>query len=161
MSPHHARRAAATAVVLALGLLAGCGGSSGGRVAETTDGRVSVRGTGTRAKATITGDGSTVTYGTGAVPAGFPAAVPLPSGAGLGTTASGARGATQYFQLDYLPAGSATKALAAYGRQLTDAGFTVTPGPDSTLDAGHDGWKVRAVATAGSRPILAVTVTNA
>ncbi len=150
----------AFSIALACGAVTACGAGTG-KVAETNDGRVRVSGTGSRTKATITGDGSTVTYGTGSVPAGFPESVPRPAGARLGTTAAGARGGTRYFELNYVTGGSASRVLDAYGRQLTDAGFTVTPGPGATVDATHDGGKVHAVAVPGSSRGVVLTVTNA
>jgi hypothetical protein len=154
------RVAMVTVVALAAGLaVAGCG--SDAKVTETRDGRVTVQGKGKQAAATIQGDGSSVTYANGTVPAGFPSAVPLPKGATLGTTASGTHGTTKFFQLNYLPASSATRALDAYGTQLTGAGFTVTPGAGSSITATDGTWTVRAVAGTGTRPTLAVTVTDA
>jgi hypothetical protein len=159
--PGASRAARAACAVAALGVLAGCG-SGGGKVAETADGRVTVSGTGPETEVTVHGDqGSTVTYGTGSVPPRFPAAVPRPERTRLGTTASGTRGGRQFFQLDYLPAGSGARALTAYRTRLTDAGFTVTTDSATMLEADRDGWRVRAVAPPGSRPTLAVTVTNA
>lgn len=150
----------ALGVVVAIGLvLAGCG-SSDAKVTETRDGRITVEGDGDRQTATIQGDGSSVVYGTGSVPKGFPGAVPLPKGAKPATTAAGTRGDAQFFTLTYQPTVPATKALTAYGNQLTNAGFDVTPGANRSLTATDGTWRVRAVAGAGEDATLAVTVTN-
>lgn len=154
------RRAVGAGIAVLAGLaLAGCGSS--GSVAETRDGRVTVHGRGDRATATIQGDGSTVTYGTGSVPGQFPSSVPLPEGASLGTTAAATRAARRFFHLTYVPAAPASRALATYGTRLTNAGFRVSDGAGASIDATDGTWKVRAIAGSGTEPTLAVTVSNA
>jgi hypothetical protein len=164
------RRAAL--VVLATGTLAlaACG-SSGGKVAETQDGKVTVDGKGEHASVTVKGEnGGSVTYNQQKVPAAFPSAVPLPQHATLTNATSADRNGKQYFQLSYTLQGSSARvALGAYATQLGNAGFTTdtadgrmtddTPPP---LRADGKGWHVVAIANSrGGTGSMIVTVDNA
>lgn len=153
------RRVLVAGLVVAGLVLAGCG-SSDAKVTETRDGRITVEGDGDRQTATIQGDGSSVTYGTGSVPKGFPDAVPLPEGSKPATTAAATRGDAQFFTLTYEPTTSAAKALSAYGDQLAAAGFDVTPGARRSIEGTDGTWRVRAVAGTGAAPTLTVSVTD-
>ena len=166
------RRRHAAVVLLTVGVLALTACSSDTTsVHEVKDGRVTVEGDGNKARVTITGENGAVTYNQQQVPAGFPAAVPLPTQLTLENATSATRGDRQYFQLTYaLGDASARSALGAYAKRLGGAGFTVDAidAPSSNtapapMQAMGNGWRVVGIATsAGGSGSMVVTVdTNA
>jgi hypothetical protein len=168
--PHPARRRALVLVTAGTLALAACG-SSGGKVAETQDGKVTVDGKGKHASVTVKGEnGGSVTYNQQKVPAGFPSAVPLPQHATLTNATSADRNGKQYFQLSYSFKGSSARAaLGAYATRLGNAGFTtdtadgrMTDAAPPPLRADGQGWHVVAIAKSSSGPgTMVVTVDNA
>jgi hypothetical protein len=158
------------AAILTFGVvvLAACG--SDAKVAETSDGKVTVSGTGKKASVTVNGEhGATATYNAQKVPADFPSEVPLPTGVTLESATSATRGGKQYFQLTYtFGGGSARAALGDYARRLGNAGFSVdaiggaaSDAEPSPFQADGKGWHVTALATSGGGGgSMVVTVAN-
>jgi hypothetical protein len=151
--------------VVALGA---CG--SDAKVVETKDGKVTVDGSGDKAKVTVEGEnGNTITFNEQQVPSDFPGAVPLPQKVQLRGATSGTRGDKEYFQLSYaLDNASARATVGAYATRLGDAGFSVdqtdTPGNDaipSPMQADGKGWHVLAIANGAGSGSMIVTVTPA
>ena len=146
---------------------AACG--SDAAVKETQDGKVTVAGSGDKARVTIDGEGGAqVTYNQQQLPADFPGEVPHPK-LTLHNATAATRAGKRYFQLTYdLGAASARAALGTYATTLGDAGFTVdsldgasTDTAPSPLRATGNGWRVVAIATSAGGPgSMVVTVDN-
>ncbi len=148
-----------------IGLVA-CG-SSGTKVVQTNDGKVTVDRDGK--SVTIQGEHGAATFGGTKVPAGFPSDVPLPKGLRIKTAAGGTDGGKKFFTIAY-DLGSKSPATVAHGfqGQLEDAGFTVANhasfGSGTTavdnLSATGNGYRVAATG-AGSGHLYTVVVTTA
>ena len=165
-----ARRTRTVAALLAIGALALAACGSDAKVTETKDGKVTVDGSGKKAKVTIQGEnGNTITFNEQKVPGDFPGDVPLPAKVQLQAATSGTRGSQKYFQLSYtLGKASARETVGAYATKLGDAGFTVdqtdTAGTDqipSPMQADGKGWHVLAIANGAGSGSMIVTVTPA
>ncbi len=162
-------RITALAVAAALAMaLAAC--TSDTTVKSTDDGKITVKGSGTKAEVAIKGDGSNLTFNQQQIPAGFPSDVPVPKGLKRIAATSGTAQGTPLFQLTYeLRTGSAASALTAYQRQLESAAFTIErpagsdqQGANSVIfmtASGH-GWQVSAANVPGPKPqtvVISVT----
>lgn len=139
--------------------LTGCGSDT--KVTTTDDGKVTVTGSGKKARVTIQGENTDLTFNQQKLPKGFPSVVPLPKGWKWVGATSGTAAGRALFQITYSIGGeAATKAIAAYQEQLTTNGFTLDPPPDGTItedgvtdmNTTGNGWQVSAASVAGPTP---------
>jgi hypothetical protein len=122
--------------------LAACG--SGATTISTKGGTITVHRHDSSAQFSTPGVSGSVAGGGGAVavPSGFPASVPRPSGARLlfAETVQGSTGPSFNLIYRYATAGAASSGLAAYDAKLRGAGFT----EQSSVAGSHttlQGWK--------------------
>ncbi len=149
-------------VVVGLGLglgLTGCG--SDAPLKTTDDGKITVTGSGPKARVTIKGENTDLTFNQQKLPQGFPSVVPLPKGWKWVGATSGTAAGRALFQITYsIGDEAAPKAIAAYQEQLTSNGFTLDPPPAgiitddgiTEMNTTGNGWRVSAASVAGPTP---------
>ncbi|MBK5289974.1 MAG: hypothetical protein JJE46_16085 [Acidimicrobiia bacterium] len=155
-------RLVASAAVLIIALAA-CG--SDAKVRTTDDGKITVTGSGKKARVNIQSDTSDLTFNQTKLPKDFPGDVPLPKGWKRMSAISGRAGGHPLFQITYsIGREPAATTIAAYEQQLTSSGFTVdrAAGSSSEQDGivdmsvtGH-GWQVSAAGLARATPHIVV-----
>jgi hypothetical protein len=116
---------AAARLALAAPGLAACSSRTSVATASGTV-RVSQSGSGKNLSVTVHTKKGSVQFGVGArLPAGFPSAVPLPSGAARTAAIAGAAKGQTGYELIYRVRGSLSSLLRRYGHALAAAGFSL------------------------------------
>ncbi len=154
--PRAARAGAGLGVAAAALTLAACGNSS---ALATPSGTVHVTHSGSQTHIETKTKQGSADLSTGTkLPAGFPSAVPLPSGATLVFSESSTASGTKSFSLFYkAPKGKTLAVLKSYDAKLTSAGWRSTSSVSTSSSGGlvMQGW------SRGSLKVLVERITSA